>query len=63
MLTALTMSRQAHLPGGLGVPSSNLGAPTNKIKGLDTISSLRRQLPGFCRGEALGKQSASTAIY
>jgi hypothetical protein len=30
MLTTLTMSRQAHFPGGLGVPSSNLGAPTNQ---------------------------------
>jgi hypothetical protein len=31
-------ARLAHQSGGLGVPSSNLGAPTNKIKYLSRVS-------------------------
>src|SRR5258705_13860428 len=33
-------ARLAHQSGGLGVPSSNLGAPTNKIKDLQRKSTL-----------------------
>jgi hypothetical protein len=46
-------ARLAHQSGGLGVPSSNLGAPTSKIKGLHFS-----QIASHNRGcEANGKQA------
>src|SRR4029078_174262 len=45
-------ARLAHQSGGLGVPSSNLGAPTIKIKDLATDA-----LPSKSRWEAFGKHA------
>ena len=37
MAAERSAARLAHQSGGLGVPSSNLGAPTNEIKGLTDV--------------------------
>jgi hypothetical protein len=49
-LAERSAARLAHQSGGLGVPSSNLGAPTNKIKHFCSLS-----LPSKPSWEAYGK--------
>src|ERR1700674_105579 len=49
-------ARLAHQSGGLGVPSSNLGAPTNQIKDLRNYT-----LPSRRKNSALGRPGADGA--
>jgi hypothetical protein len=51
-------ARLAHQSGGLGVPSSNLGAPTNKIKDLWPVN-----LPRKSTWEGYGKMWRSVAAH
>lgn len=54
-------ARLAHLSGGQGVPSSNLGAPTNKIKALNVKKTEYPgpEGPGFQTDIRLCRQPAS----
>jgi hypothetical protein len=51
-------ARLAHQSGGLGVPGSNPGAPTNKIKDLAKLD-----LPRKCLGQVLGRSEKTSLSF